>query len=217
MNKIPLPGNPVEGFWKGKQMISSIHPYEPFVPQGATKLIIGTMPPYRFCVQDAPLYDGDVSYYYGSKDNSFWSVLSRITGVELSEVNNEESIEQRKELLRKNGIGITDIIERCHHVEQKSTDDKLIDVKLKDIAKLLECNQSISELIYTGTDVIKYINQAVGSEHHWLDQSRYTGTKTINNKDYTIRRLKSPSPRAGWIDKELDEDYRKVLLVKHHI
>lgn len=47
----------------------STHPFAPEIPEGATKLIIGTMPPYRFCNTDEALYDDDVNFYYGSRDN----------------------------------------------------------------------------------------------------------------------------------------------------
>jgi len=30
----------------------SKHPFEPFIPANATKLIIGTIPPYRFCLDE---------------------------------------------------------------------------------------------------------------------------------------------------------------------
>lgn len=33
----------------------STHPFAPEIPEGATKLIIGTMPPYRFCNTDEML------------------------------------------------------------------------------------------------------------------------------------------------------------------
>ena len=51
------------------------HPFPPFVPTNATKLIIGSIPPQRFCNQKEngiSLYPDDVNFYYGSRDNSFW-------------------------------------------------------------------------------------------------------------------------------------------------
>ena len=43
----------------------SVHPYQPFVPPQATKLIVGTMPPLRFCTEPRLLYEDDVDFYYG--------------------------------------------------------------------------------------------------------------------------------------------------------
>ncbi|MBD5164574.1 hypothetical protein [Helicobacter sp.] len=62
----------------------SIHPYKPHICQGATKLIIGTIPPYRFCTNGIKkLDDGDIDFYYGSRDNYFWDLMSEITNQKL--------------------------------------------------------------------------------------------------------------------------------------
>jgi len=49
------------------------HPFEAFIPSGATKLIIGTIPPERF--SQKKLFCDDVNFYYGSRDNAFWELL----------------------------------------------------------------------------------------------------------------------------------------------
>ena len=54
-------------------MECSIHPYREYIPENASKLIIGTIPPFRFCVSgEKRLYPRDVDFYYGSRDNGFW-------------------------------------------------------------------------------------------------------------------------------------------------
>ena len=40
-----------------EEPVRSIHPYEPYIPEGATKLIIGTMPPFRFCTSGGRTLD----------------------------------------------------------------------------------------------------------------------------------------------------------------
>ena len=62
----------------------SIHPYAPYVPAGAETLIIGTIPPYRFCGGgERQLFAGDVDFYYGSRSNRFWQLVSEAAGVQL--------------------------------------------------------------------------------------------------------------------------------------
>ena len=39
------------------------HPYEEYIPENATKLILGTIPPYRFCIRQG-LHADDVDFYY---------------------------------------------------------------------------------------------------------------------------------------------------------
>ena len=77
----------------------STHPFAPEIPEGATKLIIGTMPPYRFCNTDEMLYDDDVNFYYGSRDNYFWELVSDASGKRLTYANTQEAIDERKRLL----------------------------------------------------------------------------------------------------------------------
>ena len=83
----------------------SVHPYEPFVSAGATKLIIGTIPPYRFCIEPQALRDGDVDFYYGSRDNAFWRLIGQATGENFDYENTAHAVEQRKAFLteRKSG------------------------------------------------------------------------------------------------------------------
>lgn len=81
--------------------VRSIHPYEPYIPEGATKLIIGTMPPFRFCTSGGRvLHNNDVNFYCGSRDNYFWKLLSEMTGTSLEFVNATEAVDQRKQLLQ---------------------------------------------------------------------------------------------------------------------
>lgn len=173
----------------------SIHPYAPYIPENATKLIIGTIPPYRFCVQNLEL--GDVDFYYGSKDNYFWTLMSEITGVKLDFENSECAIDQRKNLLYELNIGITDIIESCIHHNKKSDDNSLKNIKLKAIKELLSQYPKIDTLIYTSEYVKKKINEiADKSYHEWTDKARRKCTIIINGKKYNVIILYSPSPNA---------------------
>lgn len=174
----------------------SKHPYEPFIPQNATKLIIGTMPPYRFCIKPQNLFDNDVNFYYGSKDNCFWKLLSEITGTKLTFKNSQEAINQRKTLLKNLNIGITDIVEKCIHKNEKSDDASLEEIINKPIRELLLQNPNIDTLIYTSAFVIKQINQIGDKSYHSWKISRRVGTVIINNKKYNVIVLYSPSPMA---------------------
>lgn len=174
----------------------SIHPYEPYIPLTATKLIVGTIPPYRFCFQK--LEPEDVNFYYGSKDNAFWELVSEATGVQLDYVNSKEAIEQRKNLLCKLNIGVTDVIESCIHHDQKSDDNSLEIIELKKIKEsLLQCPK-INTLLYTSEYVKTLINQkfADKSYHCCIDKSRRKYTTVINGKEYDVVILYSPSPSA---------------------
>ena len=194
--KIPIP-NKFEHYNKRKMNKLSIHPYSPYIPEGAEKLIIGTMPPYRFCHKDTEkLFTADVDFYYGSKDNDFWRLLSGILGTELHFLGTEQAINEGKELLRIVNAGVADIINSCYHNEGKSSDTSLNVISLFDISELLFLNPNIKELIYTSSNVITQMNKAINGCHNWLSKNRMDGEIVINSRKYPVHLLYSPSPNA---------------------
>lgn len=163
--------------------MKSKHPYYPFVPEEATKLIIGTMPPYRFCITPKELYDDDVDFYYGSKDNYFWDLLSELAGTKLDKENTQTAIVQRKALLKNLHTGITDIIDQCTHTDGKSDDLSLNDIVLKPINELLSNYPKIDTLIYTSKFVIKQINKIADVTYHTWKVPQKEGSILINEKN----------------------------------
>ena len=192
----------------------SKHPYEPHISDGATKLIIGTMPPYRFCHKDREQLSGeDVDFYYGSRDNSFWDIMGEIFNTELCRVNSEKAVEERKKLLDSHNIGITDIVASCVHKDRKSTDKALEEKEYRDIEKLLKAYPNIDELIYTSRSVVGMINEKVKRNHNWDVKGGKDGKIEINGKTYRVRVLYSPSPmalRAVSAEKRM-ERYKEVF------
>lgn len=175
--------------------MKSKHPFEPFIPAGATKLILGTIPPARFCKNlNMELFEDDVDFYYGSKDNGFWDLFSEIFGEKLEKTNTSKSIEQRKSLLTTNLIGITDIISECTRENQSASDNKLMDIQRKDLVKLLVEHPSISTLIYTSEFVKKQVNKLLGGYHQINKENKKKQTVKINGRVYQVRILYSPSP-----------------------
>ena len=78
------------------------HPYKPFIPKEATKLIVGTLPPPRFSTGD--LHQKDVDFCYGSYHNSLWKKIDVIHNLGLRYDNSQEAIDERKAYLVKHKI-----------------------------------------------------------------------------------------------------------------
>lgn len=195
----------------------SIHPYKPYIPDGATKLIIGTMPPFRFCNPDKqPLYKDDVDFYYGSRDNGFWKLISESAGSVLQYANTQEAIAERKNLLARLHMGVTDIIASCVHEDCKSDDASLKEITQKDLCSLLLEHPEIDTLIYTSRFVTKQVNKVADKHYHehW-NKEHHDGTVLINHKNYTVHILYSPSPNAlrGVDENTRLERYKKVFAV----
>jgi len=134
------------------------HPYKPFIPKNSTKLIVGTLPPPRF--SNGILKKGDVNFCYGSIDGQLWKILDAIFNLNLKFETTEFAIQQRKEFLIKNNIGICDIVESCERKKIDASDLGMSTIKLRDILFYLEKNPSVHTLLLTGG------NSKNGPEYH---------------------------------------------------
>jgi G:T/U-mismatch repair DNA glycosylase len=179
------------------------HPYKPFVPEGTTRLIVGTIPPPRFSTGD--LYNEDVDFCYGSKNGGLWPLLDQIFHLELEYRNTEKAVEQRKDFLKKHHIGICDIVESCERRKFDASDLGMKNIVLRDIFKVLKENPSIETLLFMGG------NSQNGPE--FLFRKLIKGYKTelirisertprihrfeFGNRFYTTVSLTSPSNAAN--------------------
>jgi len=213
----------VAQIYKNKKMENtSKHPFEPFIPLGSTKLIIGTIPPQRFCLPTPVLNEQDVNFYYGSCDNSFWDLISSSFDVKFDKANTDNAILQRKNFLKSKQIGITDIVDICIHKDGLSSDDKLIEITFKNLKKLLSDNPQIDTLIYTSEYVKKFINRKFYEEigktfcHNFSNIDKKIQHIFIGEKKYTVMILHSPSPsglrRLGTNGKEKRLQQYKTFL-----
>jgi G:T/U-mismatch repair DNA glycosylase len=182
-------------------IMSDYHPYDPFIPKKIKKLIIGTIPPHRFCKNAhnqflCKINDDDVRFYYGSRDNYFWNLMASISKQTFIKKNNKASIMQRKLFLEKKEIGITDIIKSCNRKNNSSSDNKLfkIDYKKIDLLNILKNYPNIDTLIYTSEFVKKCIYNIFKIYHKNKGKKNYN--IEINNKIYNVIILYSPSPQA---------------------
>jgi len=69
------------------------HPYKPFLNIDTKIIIMGTLPPPRFCTKE--LKNGDVDSCYGSKDNLLWKIFDKIFSLNLIFENSKKAIKQR--------------------------------------------------------------------------------------------------------------------------
>ena len=129
-------------------MFHHIHPYPPYIPENATKLIVGTLPPPRFTTGD--LKDGDVDFCYGSRDGQLWVILDKIFGLNLKFETTAEAISQREHFLKKRGIGICDMVASAKREKIDASDVGMMEVDLRDLVAILQKNPKIDTLLFTG-------------------------------------------------------------------
>lgn len=124
------------------------HPYPPYIPESATKLIVGTLPPPRFTTGE--LKPGDVDFCYGSRDGLLWQVIDRLFDLNLHYETTAQAIEQRERFLMEYGIGICDTVESCKRDKIDASDLGMMDVALRDLIEILRKHPKIDTLLFTG-------------------------------------------------------------------
>jgi G:T/U-mismatch repair DNA glycosylase len=129
-------------------MFFHFHPYKPFLNKDTKTIIMGTLPPPRFCKGEYK--KEDVLFCYGSKDNLLWKVLNEIYNLNLLFDNSNEAVEQRKSFLLKNNIGVCDIVESCQRKKIDASDIGMENIELRDILYYLQKFDKITSIIFTG-------------------------------------------------------------------
>ncbi|HUH46256.1 MAG TPA: hypothetical protein VLZ54_03815 [Arenibacter sp.] len=129
-------------------MFLHTHPYEPFLFEEATKLIVGTLPPPRFTTGE--LKEGDVDFCYGSRDGQLWIILDRIFGLGLSFETSDRAIQQRIDFLLEHKIGICDIVKSAERTKIDASDLGLNNIELRNMFGYLRQYPNIDTLLFTG-------------------------------------------------------------------
>lgn len=124
------------------------HPFEPFLFEDATKIIVGTLPPPRFTTRE--LKERDVDFCYGSRDGQLWPILDQIFGLNLKFETTNGAIEQRKQFLIQRKIGICDIVERAERTKIDASDLGMENVKLRNIISYLQKLPNLKTVLFTG-------------------------------------------------------------------
>ncbi|MBR9756473.1 MAG: uracil-DNA glycosylase family protein [Algicola sp.] len=124
------------------------HPYQPFIPKDALKLIVGTLPPPRFTTGN--LKPDDVNFCYGSRDGQLWKILNEIFELELKFENTAAAIQERKRFLERNKIGICDIVEKAERTKIDASDLGMQHVKLRNMLGILKQHPTIETLLFMG-------------------------------------------------------------------
>jgi len=129
-------------------MFEHTHPYPPFIPENATKLIVGTLPPPRFTTGE--LKERDVNFCYGSRDGQLWPILDRIFKLNLTFETTAEAIAERKNFLINHDIGICDIVALARRDKVDASDLGMQQIELRDVVSVLEAYPKVETLLFTG-------------------------------------------------------------------
>lgn len=160
------------------------HPYPPFIPEGSTRLIVGTIPPPRFSL--GKLFEDDVDFCYGSKYGLLWPLLERIFSLNLSYKNTNEAVEERKLFLKKNKIGICDLVDHCKRDKIDASDLGMRQIQVRDLISVIRENKNVHTLLFMGG------NSKNGPE--------YLFRKHLQEDQLKLELVSKDSPRHGRIN-----------------
>lgn len=169
-------------------MFLHTHPYEPFLFEEATRLIVGTLPPPRFTTGE--LRTGDVDFCYGSRDGQLWPILDRIFGLGLTYETTDRAVQQRIDFLLEHKIGICDIVKSAERSKIDASDLGLSHIELRNMFGYLRQYPKIDTLLFTGG------NSKNGPEYFFRKYLKGFGLKLklISNEIPRIHEFVLPSP-----------------------
>jgi len=121
-----------------------MHPWEPFIPTNADKLILGTFP-------TAEINRGAYEFFYPNPNNDFWRVLFQVAEKKLDDYKQAEPIEIRKQVLEDLKLGIGDIGKKISRQKDSSKDDNLFPIEYTNIFLILETYSTIRKIIITSS------------------------------------------------------------------
>lgn len=173
------------------------HPYNPYIPKNATKLIVGTLPPPRFSM--GSLKKGDVNFCYGSIDGQLWKILDEIFKLKLHFETTDFAIKQRKDFLIHHKIGICDIVESCERKKMDASDLGMENIMLRDLLFYIKKNTSVHTLLLTGG------NSKNGPEYHLRRQ--------LKEKNMTLKSISSETPKIHEFEFDENEIRRKIKVI----
>jgi len=188
-------------------MFRHIHPYPPYILPDTRRLIVGTLPPPRFTTGE--LNAQDVDFCYGSSNGMLWKIWDRLYDLNLVYENTKHAIEQRKAFLKREKIGICDIVGAAYRDKIDASDLGMQQPELRDLLGILEQHPKVDTLIFTGgsskngpeyflrkllkkaTIPLECIDDQVPRKHQFVCEGRVITTHSLTAPSGTANRAMS--------------------------
>jgi TDG/mug DNA glycosylase family protein len=163
------------------------HPFGNFIPENIKYLLLGSF------TSNQLIKDITYDWFYGTKRNQFWPIISRVYDLTL------ETKESRVSLFSKLGIGIADIIYKCERRDGNSLDVNLINIIY---------NPELENILKNG-----HVKTIFFSSRYVENLYKKVFKKLISElPNIELVTLPSPSPRYAAMTKEKKiERYRELL------
>lgn len=156
----------------GKQGIYQqlTHEFPPFYDADSRILILGSFPSVKSREQQ---------FYYGHPQNRFWRVLAELRKEPLP-----QSVEEKKEFLRRNRIALWDVIDSCEIIG--SSDSSIRNAKVTDLSLILD--SCPIRRIYTNGGTAKRLFEKYQRDRYGVEAVGLPSTSPAN-ASYSLERL----------------------------
>lgn len=181
------------------------HPLQPFIPEGARLLMLGSFPPAR--------RRWSMDFFYPNFQNDMWRIFGLVFyGDKGHFVVNEERTFRREEIIRllcREGIALYDTATEVIRTRNTASDKDLQVVTPTDLDTLLQRIPMLENVVTTGQKATDLF-----TEHFQIAQPKVGGsvTFTFNGKKLRLWRMPSSSRAYPMKVERKAEEYAKVLL-----
>jgi G:T/U-mismatch repair DNA glycosylase len=181
------------------------HPLQPFIPEGARLLMLGSFPPAR--------RRWSMDFFYPNFQNDMWRIFGLVFyGDKGHFVVNEERTFRREEIIRllcREGIALYDTATEVIRTQNTASDKDLQVVTPTDLDTLLQRIPMLENVVTTGQKATDLF-----TEHFQIAQPKVGGsvTFTYNGKELRLWRMPSSSRAYPMKVERKAEEYAKVLL-----
>lgn len=181
------------------------HPLQPFIPEGARLLMLGSFPPAR--------HRWSMDFFYPNFQNDMWRIFGLVFyGDKGHFVVNEEHTFRREEIIRllcREGIALYDTATEVIRTQNTASDKDLQVVTPTDLDALLLRIPMLENVVTTGQKATDLF-----TEHFQIAQPKVgrSVTFTYNGKELRLWRMPSSSRAYPMKVERKAEEYAKVLL-----
>lgn len=187
-----------------KEKKTEIHPWEPFFPEGARLLMMGSFPP--------PRNRWKMEFYYPNFQNDMWRIFGLVFFQEkdyfLTEDKKSFCESKIRDFLVRKGIALTDSGREVVRWQDNASDKFLEIVRAIDLQSALECLPECRAIVTTGQKATDTLLAMVKAR-----EPKVGGYSEFQYADRTLRLYRMPSSSRAY-PKPLSEkaaDYKKMF------
>lgn len=189
------------------------HPWNWYIPDGATAILLGTFP--------TDVRNRKFDFFYSSPTNRLWEILTSLASHTIIHFQGKEAVEERKEILQKLKVGLTDMGSTILRQQGSSKDHSLFPLEFMDIAQVLTEHQAITKIIVSGNtqgnSSLSWLNTFCSINNIQINTKSLEKEKTsvikIANRNIKIDIAYSPSRLSRITTDKLIANYKELIFV----